>query len=515
MRPRSRSRARTTDGTSTGSCIPEAPAGGPGLMKQGWVLLILLGQLLLVAVFLLLSSSEGAAYIPVLVLCLPFFLVLLVGAFTSESFLATFFVISIVLAGLGFLPGKSGLNTLYVVLLVMVLVTASVLFRLSDVKRFGRSVWPRPMGSLFLVLAVVLICSSLLAWFRGFVNVGMITGVLTFLVSGLVVYFVSDCLRSESRIGSLVYVLVIAATVTSVLWLPGMLNAVGKRMVMSFQSDPVGLNEVGGTMGMLVALTMGLLVSEKSHSRKLVLGLALLILGIGLILTKSRGAWLGVIAGLVYILIRTKRIRILFFLLIAIPLVASFLEPVKATFLARLYQTDAGDPSLLERVFMWTTALQLVPRNLLLGIGLHNFGLARYDHGVLRLSQPPFYYRPKLAHSGHTHNLYMEILTDLGIFGFAVLLLVLILTIAKLNKVAGSTRETELKGPALGLAALLIAYMTHSLFDYLLWMLAPLLVLAAFLGIALAVIRQSEERLPGGLEGGPLSVPRSAPPCVP
>lgn len=463
-------------------------------------MLLFLSQGLFLALYFLLSSGETSTFEPVLVLCLPFLFGVLVAALGQKSFAMTFFAVLVTLAGLGFLPGSSSFNALYVGLLAVVFVAASFLFRLTDTKGAGRSALPKPFGSLFLILAVALFSSTFLAWTRGLLNIGLISGVLTFLLSGLVVYLVPDCVESERRVREVVHAIVIAATVTSVLWLPTMLSAVGKRMAMPFQSVGVGLNEVGGTLAMLLVLAVGLLVSEEKHSRRLVLITSLLVLTLGLIFTKSRGAWLGSLAGLAYILIRTKRFKVMLFSLAAIPLVASFLEPVKVTLMTRLSQTEAGDPSWLGRLFMWKTALQIIPRNFLLGIGLHNFGLVKYAYGFPRFLDPlkvSFYYRPSQALFGHTHNLYIEMLMDLGIFGFAALFLVLILTIAKLNKIAGSTQETRLKGPALGLAALLIVYMTHSLFDYLLWMISPPLVLATFLGISLTVMKLSEERSSG------------------
>ncbi len=463
--------------------------------KYGLLVLLVCQAVVLIAYYLLLSNTADVA-VSVMVLFLPFLLGTLVVVLSHESYATTFFVLAATLAGLGFLPGSPGLNTVYVVFLMLAYVVANLSFRLvgaGDVRLKGL---PIPFGSLFLVLAVALLVSTLVAGARGLLNVGLITGVVTFLLSGLAVWYLAGCFSDEGRLVKVIYSVILIVTVASVVWLPAAYGAIGKRMTMPFQSVAVGLNEVGGSLAMLAVLAMGLLVLEEKPARRVALGIAFLVLVLGLILTKSRGAWVGAIAGLAYILIRARRTKILLFFLVAIPLVVALLEPIKATFVARLTQTEAGDPAWLGRVFMWQTALRIIPKNLLFGIGLHNFGVVKYDYGFPRFLDPldvSFSYRPNQVLFGHTHNLYVELLMGIGVIGFAAFLLIILLTVVNLNRIAGTDRETKLKGPALGLAALLIAYMTHSFFDYLLWIVYSLVVFATFLGLSLVVVKLDQE----------------------
>jgi O-antigen ligase len=404
------------------------------------------------------------------------------------------------LASIGFVPGNGRLRVVYVISLAALFLSANLLNKLAGVGQSPPRTPVRKFQVLLWVVAAALLASTLVAWTRGYLNKGTVTSVAVFLASGAVVYYMPRCFSDSRSICRALYAMAVSVALLAVLWFPGMLAAVGKHMVMPVLGTRVGLNNAGGTFGMLVVLTFALLVEEKKDRTRLLLGVALVVLAAGAVLTKSRGAWVGAAAGLAYILVRTRRLKALFATMLAVPLAVSVVAPVRSVFLSRLSQTEAGDPSWLGRLFMWQTAARIIPRNLLFGIGLHNFGIAKFDYGFPRILdhvRATYSYTPSAAVFGHTHNMYIELLMDIGLVGFSALVVLLVLTVLRLDGIVRSRESTQLRGPALALAGSLIGYMTHSCFDYFLWQTDPLFVFAVFLALAFAVIAQHRAETDG------------------
>lgn len=232
-------------------------------------------------------------------------------------------------------------------------------------------------------------------------------------------------------------------------------------------------------MNMTIGLTLGLLFGGATRKdKRLLLIITLVLMGIALILTGSRGGLLslfGVVGFVVLINLMQKdavdefdepaekpsRFRRNFLL------IGSGLALILVLFGAVLML--GGDSWLMRgvglgtqgdvsngRTHFWYVALQIILHNPILGTGLDSFGTAfpRYDtwNGIYRLEQ--------------AHNDYLQILSDAGIFGFLCVVWFIYLLFKQGLRIVSGTTDTFRKSVAVGALAGCFGIIIHSLFDF-------------------------------------------------
>lgn len=206
----------------------------------------------------------------------------------------------------------------------------------------------------------------------------------------------------------------------------------------------------------------------------LALGSAASLLGIGL--SFSRGAWLGITAGLaVLLLAASRRVQILALslALVGIPVLLAgggTLLPtplreraVQLTSQLRLF--DVRDVQLtdesfaaIERMTHWQAGLEMAKASPLTGVGVGNYNVRFPEfspHPLFRISQ------------GHAHNYYIHAAAETGLLGLATYLLVLSAGVA--TAIRASKRGPTPLDRALGLGALAAttAVMVHNVVENL------------------------------------------------
>ena len=101
-----------------------------------------------------------------------------------------------------------------------------------------------------------------------------------------------------------------------------------------------------------------------------------------------------------------------------------------------------GENSLLNSPWVshWKVANKIYQDNKLTGVGLKNFR-------VLSCNYEKYKIRNLLYDSScttHPHNIYMEILSELGIFGMVTFIFLILIFIKKSNKIIKKPHETEI-----------------------------------------------------------------------
>lgn len=135
-------------------------------------------------------------------------------------------------------------------------------------------------------------------------------------------------------------------------------------------------------------------------------------LGLCLILTYSRGAWLSV-AALVFFfgLVWNKRLWLLFLL---VPIVLLFYHGGVTNRLLSIFYHSEADTSVSMRLDMWYGAVEMIIEHPLLGIG---WGAFKFVYPV---------YNELIQQAGimifHAHNMFLNIWAETGILGFACFL---------------------------------------------------------------------------------------------
>ena len=139
-------------------------------------------------------------------------------------------------------------------------------------------------------------------------------------------------------------------------------------------------------------------------------------MGVCLILTWSRGAWLGLIVAFVFLLFMWHRrsVWLVFGGVLALPL-ASFVLPT--SILNRFMSIgNLADTSTAYRVNIWRGAVRMIRDHLFFGIGI--------GEGPWNVVYPD-YTLPGIEAAPHSHNLFMQITVEMGIIALLVFLAIL------------------------------------------------------------------------------------------
>jgi O-antigen ligase len=264
-------------------------------------------------------------------------------------------------------------------------------------------------------------------------------------------------------------------------------------------------NPYGGYLGMLIPLAFATLVVRwrtltsgaasftVKWSARLLWLLALMALGAmaaGLVMSWSRGALLGALAGISLVVLALARRT--WPLLLALALVALLLTPiwqplVPGDYLSRLDDTtaylgqdldlveiDDANFAVIERLAHWQAAWRMFSRSPWTGVGIGQYATA-YPAVALARWQDPL---------GHAHNYYLHMLAESGVLGLVAYLGLLM---AAMNVAWRQARHAVGWPRVLGLGALgmLGHLITHSTVDNL-YVHDMYLLVAIILGMLLS-----------------------------
>ena len=230
---------------------------------------------------------------------------------------------------------------------------------------------------------------------------------------------------------------------------------------------------------------------ERPLGGRVVYGLATLSALICLVLTWSRGAWLGAILSLLLFLLTNSGWSRRLLILVAIP--ACIWAPLLPHSIVNRFSsiTHLAEGSIRYRLHTWWGTLRMIAE--------HPFGV-----GVGEEAWTSVYRR--FAVSGaetvpHAHNLLLQILSELGVMGLLCFLVVLILLARRSWEGLSHRSRGSGSGAALGAACALVGTLVMGVFDnvwyhyglfWLFWV-----VVAAVDGI---LFSSREEMAEGGLE---------------
>ena len=198
------------------------------------------------------------------------------------------------------------------------------------------------------------------------------------------------------------------------------------QRVTGSRNHPISFAEGLSMAGILIS---SLFLFAKVHKKKKIyLGLGLSVLALSLIFTYSRGAWLGAIAGLVFIEIigirdffpsssRIKKILlpatliVLIFIVLISGGIAFFRGEAKYSAFSRAKNFCDS-----ERIYMWKSGWEMFKDYPVIGLGLKNVSLVY-----------PAYKNPAaiVERQGHLHNNFIQIAAERGMLGLAAFIILL------------------------------------------------------------------------------------------
>ncbi|HLH72219.1 MAG TPA: O-antigen ligase family protein [Chloroflexota bacterium] len=190
-------------------------------------------------------------------------------------------------------------------------------------------------------------------------------------------------------------------------------------------------NPFGGYLAMTLPIAIAIVVWQRPWQKRpdILTGLALLATGVGggaLLMSLSRGAWIGVAVGIAVVVWRQTRRGGSLILLGLLAFAALFamdalhlVPPVISQRLAQItdyfgvYDVSKVTPTsqnwaIIERMAHWQAAWNMYQAHPILGVGPGHYPIAYPDYRVNAIWQDPL---------GHAHNVYLNVLAEEGFVG--------------------------------------------------------------------------------------------------
>ncbi|MBQ2727444.1 MAG: O-antigen ligase family protein, partial [Clostridia bacterium] len=172
-------------------------------------------------------------------------------------------------------------------------------------------------------------------------------------------------------------------------------------------------NMFGEYLILLLPLAFAMLIGRGEGMRKISALFCIGVLGTGLILSMSRGAWLGLIFGMLLFLFMWHR-RSMWLILAGAAAVPFLPLIVPERIWNRLASIgNLADSSTAYRVHIWHSSSAMIRDNYMAGIGVG-------EGAWFKLY--PLYAYMGVGAAPHSHNLFMQIWLDLGLIGFVLFL---------------------------------------------------------------------------------------------
>jgi O-antigen ligase len=245
-------------------------------------------------------------------------------------------------------------------------------------------------------------------------------------------------------------------------------------------------NQYALVVGLWIPLTFLWTVGKRAPWERLFCGVCLLVSFLGLFVAASRGGFIGLTAGFLYLIARSR--RPMRSLLVISVLMTALLFWSPSTLLRRITSPNDGDrQGQNARLIAWKAGLTMIAQHPLVGIGMHNFKsqVLKYEEGDDRVESV-------------AHNSYLEIAAETGLPSLLMFMGILGATFGALERVRKRSNRNNLKqlsSTALGLQTGLISYIFSSFFlsawfEKMVWLLI-------FLSIVLYRISGESPSFPG------------------
>ena len=275
------------------------------------------------------------------------------------------------------------------------------------------------------LLIILLFCLGLASFFWAKDGSVVLARVVN-LINLLLFYILfQDLVKNNKRLKIVLFTLFITGIIYSLI-------TVGIELQTHVQR--VGLTKIQNPNHLAMSLIIGFLVTPyilktlKSHFLKIITILGILVSIVAIIMTGSRGAWVGLVIAFVltFLIIKSKVIRPRNLIIIGIIIVI---------FIFALYQTGVISQYTVKRITtitdirenrggagrlnIWKVGLEMIKYNPIIGVGLNNFSV-RFENYIAPADMEGKYH---MYPGCGPHNMFLSIQGELGIIGLVLFLL--------------------------------------------------------------------------------------------
>ena len=304
-----------------------------------------------------------------------------------------------------------------------------------------------------------------------------------FLEPAMAAYVIADVQRTRRDIEKLVGAFFLSGVIVSVFNILTFLYAVGVHARNLVENPPVVIyfsaNATGLFLGPLIAIAGALLLygNRGERTRSVIFLFCALP---ALLLSFSRGAWLGVILAALFLLWHHRR-RLMLSPVVGLALLLALLVPAVRRRIA--HELNPSDPfnSVNLRVELWraTFAMMRTGRHPLLGTGLSGF---KKDLAPYKSLQG---YNENLI---YPHNIFLNFYTETGLLGLAAFIWLSVDWVRHTWR--SLSLNSDLRPYYLGLAAASICILVHGFIDVPYFKNDLAFLTMALVGLQVAALRQ-------------------------
>ena len=344
------------------------------------------------------------------------------------------------------------------ILTLVVLTVMSFLFKLLFTDEFSFSV---NLLDLFVVLFIFLICYTICISYIPSDSLKM-GGV--YLLFVFLYFAVRNILNSKEDLFSVISIMVLSSVfvaafgiaqkylglgVGAQMWIDEKMFENNTFRVYSTLDNP---NVLGEYLLFALPISFAGIYYHKNKLLKIISGLIFSLLCVCMLLTLSRGAWLGLIAGMtVFFMLRDKK-----FLLIGLVLALFMPIIIPESFITRFMSIgNLADSSTSYRLSIWIGSLRMRRDFWPIGIGLGT------DVFIYIFQK----YALSASYALHSHNFYMQLIIDLGITGFIITSIIIFMTYKNLLVNNKFQSDNFIKTIKAALCAGLTGYLLQGLTD--------------------------------------------------
>lgn len=310
-----------------------------------------------------------------------------------------------------------------------------------------------------------------------------------FTAIGFVLVVINN-IQTKEDFNILVTFLVIAATLVALYglyqykvgvemedkWVDAVNNPDVKTRVYSVFGNP---NILAEYLIMIIPISAALFWYSKKIHKKAIFLITSLILTIALVLTLSRGGWVGFAFGIfIFIILIEKKL-----LLALIPIALLGIYFLPQSIINRILTIgNLGDSSNAYRIRLWKITLEIIRDNWLVGVG---FGYIPFKTTF------ETYIRTMPAY--HSHNTYLQTMGEMGILGLIVFVMFIFVLYKYAIKRLMKDEDRYIRTMAGGVLAGLSALLAHGAVESVLYLPKIIITFWTLVALILALMRTSDK----------------------